>query len=221
MKVCKWAETIDKIIFKFMYGVSILAGVALIITALLCTVDSLSAKIFSFSIPNGTDLVTYLNIPIVFLSMGFIQVERGNTVVDLVSNKFPGAVQKAVQIFGYLLGAFISIFLAVCEFNLTMNKLSTGARSSAAGNSFVVWPFALVVAIGYLLVGIAFLWCIFRVLFIAPERRMGALIPGAAENSMGSVKGESAPVGEYQTPATEKQKNGRKSKRKEERGNRS
>lgn len=128
MKVCKWAEAVDKVIFKFMYGVSILAGIALIITALLCTVDSLSAKIFSYSIPNGTDLITYLNIPIVFLAMGFIQVERGNTVVDLISNKFPKPVQKAVQIFGYLLGAFISAYLAVCEFNLTSQKLSQGRR---------------------------------------------------------------------------------------------
>jgi len=219
MKVCKWAETVDRIVFKFMYGVSVLAGVALIITALLCTVDSLSAKIFSFSIPNGTDLVTYLNIPIVFLAMGFIQVERGNTVVDLVSGKFPVPVQKAVQIFGYMLGAFISIFLAVCEFHLMMTKLTTGARSSAAGNAFAVWPFALAIAIGYLLVGIAFIWCIFRVLLIAPERRMGVLIPGMEPGNPGTVQGEAPPVGEYRK--TEKDKQQHKEKKQGERGNRS
>lgn len=206
MKSCKWAEAVDKVVFKFMYGVSILAAIALILTAVLCTVDSLSAKILSYSIPNGTDWVTYLNIPIVFLAMGFIQVERGNTVVDLVCSKFPKGMQKVVQVFGYLLGTFISGYLAVCEFDLTGQKLATGAKASAAGNSFVVWPFALIIAIGYLLVAIAFIWCIFRVFLIPPEKRQGALIPGIAEGNPGAVIGEAAPVGEYKKPETNKTK---------------
>lgn len=173
---CVWAEKVDKVVFKFMYGASILAGLSLIVAAILCTVDSLSTKIFSFSLPNGTDWVTYLNIPIVFLAMGYIQVERGNTVVDLVSKKFPTWLQKAVQVFGCLLGAAISAYLAYCEFTLTLDKLSAGTKASSAANSFVVWPFALVIAIGYALVAIAFLWSIFRVILIPPERRQGALI---------------------------------------------
>lgn len=173
---CVWAEKVDKVIFKFMYGVSILAGLSLILAALLCTVDSLSSKIFSFSIPNGTEWVTYLNIPIVFLAMGYIQVERGNTTVDLISKKFPKALQKIIQIFGCLLGFAISAFLAYCEFDLTLDKLQAGSKASSAASSFVVWPFALVIAIGYALVAISFLWCIFRVILIPPERRQGALV---------------------------------------------
>lgn len=173
---CVWAEKVDKAIFKFMYVVSILAGLSLILAAILCTVDSLSSKIFSFSIPNGTEWVTYLNIPIVFLAMGYIQVERGNTTVDLISKKFPKALQKIIQIFGCLLGFAISGFLAYCEFDLTLDKLQAGSKASSAASSFVVWPFALVIAIGYALVAISFLWCIFRVILIPPERRQGALI---------------------------------------------
>lgn len=170
------AEKIDKVIFKFMYGVSFLAGLSLILAAVLCSVDALSSKIFSFSIPNGTEWVTYLNIPIVFLAMGFIQVERGNTTVDLLSKKFPPVFQKIIQIFSCVLGFAISAFLAYCEFDLTLDKLTAGTKASSAGHSFVIWPFALVIAIGYALVAIAFLWCIFRIILIPPEKWQGAFI---------------------------------------------
>ena len=173
---CAWAEKVDKVVFKFMYFISILAAIALIVAALLCTVDSLSTTIFSHSVPNGTAWVAYLNIPVVFLAMGFIQVERGNTIVDLLFKKFPKSMQKVIEFFGCLLGFAISAYLAYLEFGLTMNKMSTGAKASSAANSFVIWPFALVIAIGYALVAISFLWCIFRIFLIPPERRQGALI---------------------------------------------
>lgn len=175
MKVHAWAEKIDRIVFKIMYGFSLAAAVALILIAVLATVDSLGTAIFSQSVPNGTDWVTYLNIPVVFLSMGFIQVERGNTVVDLLSNKFPKAVQKVIKIFGYALGAFLCGYLCKCEFSLMMDKLTSGTKSSSAGNAFLVWPFAAIIAIGYLTVAVAFLWSVFREFWIAPERRMGAM----------------------------------------------
>lgn len=180
MKIHAWAEKIDRIVFKIMYGFSLAAAVALIIIAVLSTVDSLGTAIFSKSVPNGTDWVTYLNIPVVFLSMGFIQVERGNTVVDLLSNKFPKVIQKGVKIFGYALGTFLCAFLCKCEFSLMMDKLTSGTRSSSAGNAFPVWPFAAIIAIGYLTVAVAFLWSIFREIWIAPDRRMGALPPQEA-----------------------------------------
>ena len=177
MKVYHWAEKLDKIIFKFMYGVSILAAVALMAVAVLCTVDSLSAKFFSVSVPNGQDWVTYLIIPIVFLAMGYLQVERGNTVVDLLSNKFPKALNHVLQIFGNILGAVLSAYLAYCEFGLMASKLSTLAKSSSSANAFFVWPFAMIVAVGYLLVAVSFAWCAVRVVVITPHRRMGYIGP--------------------------------------------
>ena len=189
MKTHTWAEKIDKIVFKIMYFFSLAAGLALVLIAVLSTVDSLGTTIFSSSLPNGTDWVAYLNIPVVFLSMGFIQVERGNTVVDLISNKFPKPVQKAVKVFGYLLGTAMCAYLFRCELNLMMDKLTSNTKSSAAANAFVVWPFALVIALGYLLVALAFLWSVFREFLIAPERRMGAL-PVPEANDFGQAQGQ-------------------------------
>ena len=178
MKEYRWAEKVDKIVFKFMYVVSIFGAIALMVVAVLCTVDSLGTRIFRVSLQNGTDWVTYLNIPVVFLSMGFIQVERGNTVVDILSCKFPKWLDKVVRIFGCLLGTAICGYLGYCEVTLTLKKFASHATASSSASSFVVWPFVAIVALGYILVAISFLWCIFREFFVPPEKRAGAMPMG-------------------------------------------
>ena len=185
------AEKIDKVVYKIMYIVSLFAALSLVVAALVCTVDSLSTKIFSYSLPNGTEWVTYLNIPIVFLAIGFIQVERGSTTVDIVSQKFPNGLKKVLEFIGYLFGFVISAFLTYCEINLTITKITTGAKSSSAAIAFPVWPFAMVIAIGYGMAAIAFLWCLFRMFLIPPEKRQGAMVPpemGGPDMSMPPVQ---------------------------------
>ena len=207
------AEKIDKVVYKIMYIVSLFAALSLVIAALVCTVDSLSTKLFSYSLPNGTEWVTYLNIPIVFLAIGFIQVERGSTTVDIVSQKFPASLKKVLEFVGYFLGFVISGFMTYCEINLTATKLATGAKSSAAAIAFHVWPFALTIAIGYGMAAIAFLWCMFRMFLIPPERRQGAMLPpdmGGADMSKpagdvktGDAKAHDAPKADITQAAAE------------------
>lgn len=202
MKIHMQAEKLDQLIFKIMHSVSFLAGISLLIVALLCTVDALSSKFFSFSIPSGTDWVTFLNIPVVFLAMGYIQVERGNTVVDLLSSKFPDPIEKIFKITGYVLAVFMCGFLGYCGIGITVDKIRQHTLSSGQASAFPVWPFALLVALGYLLAAIAFLWCIFREFLIPPQRRAGAMMMPGAEEDMGIPKGslmtnsqtESSPV---------------------------
>lgn len=171
----KTAKKIDKIIFKAMWGVSLLSGLSLLAVAILCTADALGSKLFSASIPNGTEIVTYLNIPVVFFAMAFIQVERGHTTVDLFSGHFPKGIQRTIHLAGYVLGALICAFVGYCSFQLVLDKYKTSAKASAAASSFVVWPFAVVIVIGFVLIAAAFVWCVFREFLIPPEERMGAL----------------------------------------------
>lgn len=169
------AKHIDRIIFKIMWGVSVLSGISLFAVAILCTVDALGGKIFSVSIPNGTEIVTYLNIPVVFFSMAFIQVERGHTTVDLLSGRFPHALQNVIHLIGYVLGTLICAYVGYCSFVLTLDKYTTHAKASAAASSFAVWPFAFVTAAGFMLIAVSFFWCIFREFLIPHAERMGAM----------------------------------------------
>lgn len=170
-----WAKKIDCIIFKIMWGISALAGVSLVVVALLCTVDAFGAKLFSSSVPNGTEWVTYLNIPVVFLAIAFIQIERGHTTVDLLSSKFPKWLRKVISTIGNLLGIFISGYVGMCEWRLMLDKMRTAAKASSSANSFVIWPFACIVALGFFLLMVSFIWCLIREFVLEPQERMGAL----------------------------------------------
>lgn len=105
------AKKIDKIIFRLMWVCSALSGCSLLVVALLCTINAITSKSVGIAIPNGTEWVAYLNIAVVFLAMAYIQVERGHTVVDLFSTKYPKALQKAVTVIGHVLGAVICLMM--------------------------------------------------------------------------------------------------------------
>lgn len=150
----------DSIILKTTKSVSWLSMVCLLIVALLATADAISSKIFSKSITNTTELVTYLNIPVVFLSMAYVQSDRGHTKVDLLCNNFPKMIQKFINVFSNLAGLIVCILLGKFAIDNTISKFTTNARSAMTSSAFAVWPFAAAVAIGFLLLAIAFFWCL-------------------------------------------------------------
>lgn len=97
-----------------------------------------------------------------FFAMAYIQIDRGHTTVDLLCSKFPQKVQKVIKVVGDVLGTVVCLFSGYCAMRLTADKFSTMTKSSSASNAFVIWPFVLIIAIGFVVVGAAFAWCIVR-----------------------------------------------------------
>lgn len=124
-------------------------------------------------------MVTYLNIPVVFLAIAFIQVERGHTSIDLLLDKFPKLVQQVIMFLAYILGTAVCTFIGWREVVLTMDKFTTMAKSSQARTAFMVWPFA---AIGFITLAVAMLWCTIREFIIPREERAGYTLPPAPAN---------------------------------------
>lgn len=170
-------KRIDKIVFQFFRILSFASAAALVAVAVLCTANVFTTKLFKFGILNATDLVTYLNIPVVFLAIAFIQVERGHTNIDLLLDKFPKLIQQIIMFLSYLLGCAVCAFIGWREVTLTAEKFANLAKASQARTSFVVWPFAAIVAIGFITLAIAMLWCALREFVIPKEERCGYMPP--------------------------------------------
>ena len=166
-------KKIDRAVFKTTKCLSYVSAIALILVAVICTVDVVGLKLFGSGIRNGTDIVTYLNIPVVFMAIAFIQVERGHTSIDLLLGKFPKIVQRIIVIIGNLLGAVVSGFVSWRIVMLTIEKFQKMSTASAGRNSFVVWPFAAIVALGLALLALAMLWCVIRDITIPKEEQCG------------------------------------------------
>ena len=161
----------DDGLFNVMKWVSYISAVCLLVVTLLSTADVVANKFIGKGITHATEIVTYLNIPVVFLSTAFVQLERGHTHIDLIYTHFPMWVQKVIHTVGNLCGTALSGFIGYRAILLTVDKFSTVAKSSSAANAFVIWPFVAIIALGFMLLALAFLWSLFRQ-FLLPPRMM-------------------------------------------------
>lgn len=173
----------DDGLFKVMKWISYVSAACLLVITLLSTADVVGVKLFKHGITNATDIVTYLNIPVVFLSAAFVQLERGHTHIDLIYTHFPKVWQKAVHTVGSLLGLLVSGFIGCRAVVSTVQKYSTVAKSSSAASAFVVWPFAAIIALGFFLLTAAFLWSLMREFLLPP--RAGFDPAAMPENGLG------------------------------------
>lgn len=171
----------DNGIFNVMKWISYVSAACLFVITILSTADVVGNKIFDHGITNATELVTYLNIPVVFLSAAFVQLERGHTHIDLIYTHFPKWAQTVIHTVGNILGVGISAFIGYRAVILTIQKFTSVAKSSSAINSFVIWPFVALIALGFFLMAAAFLWSLVRE-FVLPPRN--PFDPAAAPDAL-------------------------------------
>ena len=177
----------DNGIFNIMKWISYVSAVCLFVITILSTADVIGNKIFDHGITNATEFVTYLNIPVVFLSTAFVQLERGHTHIDLIYTHFPAWAQKLIHTVGNLFGVALSGFIGYRAVVSTIQKYTTVAKSSSAINAFVIWPFVALLALGFFMMAIAFLWSLVRE-FVLPPRMM--FDPAAAPDAPEAIPGE-------------------------------
>lgn len=151
----------DAVVTTCVKAISWLGAVALLVIALMATVDVFATKVFGHPLRNVTELVTYMNVPVVFFCIGFVQLDRGHTHIDLIYRHFPLAVHKAIHIVGYVIGTAVCGFAGWRGMVLALQKFDSMAYASGP-TSFLVWPFVVCIGVGYLVLALSFLWCIPR-----------------------------------------------------------
>lgn len=152
---------IDRIVSQSVKYVSYLGAVSLMIVALIATADAIATKVFGSPIRNVTEFVTYMNIPVVFFCIGFVQLDHGHTHIDLIYKHFPKAVHTVIHMIGYVIGVAVCGFAGWRGIALTIQKFESMTYASGP-TSFLIWPFVVCIGVGYLVLAISFLWCIVR-----------------------------------------------------------
>ena len=158
-------KKIDKTFTTICRWISYLVGVALLAIMVLAFADIIAAKFFKSMVPSATEWITYLNVVAVFPAVAFVQLSRGHTNVDFLSEYLPKIVQKGIKILGHLLGALVSFLIGWYGFVNMAGKYQKHEMSSSSAltkGAFQVWPFCLVMSVCCMLLCLAFLWCIVR-----------------------------------------------------------
>ena len=113
-------------------------------------------------IPASTEIVQYLHIPVVFLAAAYVTMDRGHTRIDLLCVKLPKVLQKIFAIIGDLCGIAICALVSYRGFIQMGKFIARHKMSSVSGVGFPLWPFALIMAGGFALLALSFLWAIVR-----------------------------------------------------------
>lgn len=156
-----WGKA-DSIIVKIIRYISYVSAVCLVGIMLVAFFNVLGEKIIHQGIPSSTEIIKYLHVPVVFLCAGYVTLDRGHTSIDLLSAKFPMAVQNAISFFSFVLGAVVCAFVGYRGVVQMLKHMETHAMSSVTGFGFPLWPFSLLFAFGFFLLAFSFLWSIVR-----------------------------------------------------------
>ena len=158
---------VDNIIMKFVRFLSYLSAICVVVIMCVAFFNVIGEKVFTTGIPNANEIVQYTHVPLVFLTAGFVTLDRGHTSVDLLSRKFPKGVRAFFTNMGFVLGAAICTFMGCRGCVLTGRYISNHMKSSTTGGGFLLWPFALVFSIGLFILAFTFAWSIVR--YFAPK----------------------------------------------------
>lgn len=160
-------EKIDGVVCKVLKCIAYVSAACLIAIMLVAFFNVVGEKLRKIGlpvtgIPASTEIVQYLHIPVVFLAAAFVTLDRGHTNIDLLSSKFPKLVQKICKIFGHLVGIAVCGLISWRGFIQMGKFIARHKMSSVSGIGFPLWPFALILGVGFILLAISFLWAIVR-----------------------------------------------------------
>lgn len=148
------------------------AGAAVLIFVMLVAfVDVIIAKILGSSIKYATEIITYCDVPLAFLGMGYTMLIGQMTSVDILFGRFNAAVQRILNMIYDLLGIGFCVFLGKLSADNMLSYYISNTLSNPKGG-FPIWPFALVETVSWFALALAFLFCFLRYI-LAPSLLQG------------------------------------------------
>lgn len=159
---------IDRAMRAAAKAVSYIPPVCLLAVAVVATVNIITTKLFHWGVPSVNDWITYFLIPIVYLSLAYVQLDRGMVAVDFLSSRLPAWFNNAINTVWDLIFSLVAFYIARNMFTLMGEQFRLHKRSSVLAGSFPLWPLALILGVGMALYGVCILWTMVR-RFVRPE----------------------------------------------------
>lgn len=113
-------------------------------------------------IPNYSNWIAYLHVVVVFMTCGYVTLDRGHTIVDILTSRLPRILNRVTGYIGLVFGAVVAMFLSyrgivgllpdTLRYNTTITTTST----------FPQWPLVVVYIAGCILLAISFIWATVR-----------------------------------------------------------
>jgi TRAP-type C4-dicarboxylate transport system permease small subunit len=152
-----WILPIEDKILSIDKWLSYIAAAFGALIMIIATVDVISAKIFSVSVPGGKQLIEEFNVIIVFLAIPYVAIERGHIRISLFDRFLSDKVTKILTLFGHALGACVISFCTWRAWVLLADSITQHSYKYGIID-FPLWPFQTVVLLGFGLLAISFIF---------------------------------------------------------------
>ena len=162
---------VDNIFQRITKWLVYVGAAVLIFVMLVAFVDVIIAKIFGSSIKFATEIITYCDVPLAFLGMGYTMLIGQMTSVDILFGRFSAGVQRILNMIYDVVGIGFCVFLGKLSADNMLNYIANNTLSNPKGG-FPVWPFALVETVSWFALALAFLFCCLRYI-LAPSKLLG------------------------------------------------
>lgn len=149
-------------------AVSYISPICLLVVAIGATINVITTKLFHWGVPSINDWITYFLIPIVYLSLAHVQLDRGMVAVDFLSSRLPAWFNNTLNSIWDIIFALVSFYIARNMFTLMLEHIRLHKRSSVLAGSFPLWPLSLMLGVGMALYGVCVLWTMVR-RYVKPE----------------------------------------------------
>jgi TRAP-type C4-dicarboxylate transport system permease small subunit len=163
-----WILPVEDKILSIDKYLSYIAAVFGALIMIIATVDVITAKIFSVSVPSGKQLIEEFNVIIVFLAIPYVAIERGHINITLFDRWMSHKFARIVKLFGHTLGALVSGFCTWRSWILVADSFAQHSYKYGAID-FPLWPFQLVVLLGFALLTISFIVLFIKELVISQK----------------------------------------------------
>ena len=155
----------DAVVMKVFRYISYPPAILMMFIAVLATINVITSKVFHVIVPSANDWITYLLIPIVFLSIAHVQLDRGLVVVDVLNKHYPKWLLNAIDVISNLCLIALNGFISWRAFILMADKFAHKEISSIDAGHFYMWPFSFLLGFGMLCFAFTSFWCILRTIF--------------------------------------------------------
>jgi TRAP-type C4-dicarboxylate transport system permease small subunit len=152
---------VDASLTKVISWFVIIAEVSAAIMMLILVADAISAKLFDAPIPSAAELVTEMNVILVFGAVAFVVLERGHIRIDALDPHLSKLTNYILRLVSHILSILVCGFMSWRTFFLVQEMMETKI-CNAGLIQFPFWPFAVAVFLGFIFFTIAFILVLCR-----------------------------------------------------------
>jgi TRAP-type C4-dicarboxylate transport system permease small subunit len=148
-------KTCENWLRRIAMGLTILAGVALLLMMVQTVVDILMKNIFGAPIEGNLEIVSvYHMVAIVFLPLAIVELRHEHINVDLVVRLFPTGVRRLTDTLGYLVSA---VFFGILTYQTWLDAVKAFRIDEILMTSILItiWPAKFSLPIGFAAVMLA------------------------------------------------------------------